>query len=108
VLTAEFDKGTEDEENAFTGSLGISHDWSVTASYSRAFQVANGLTKTISSSAGTIPTLPNPQLKPETSDTYEGGIRFDNGIVRSSLVAYQSNYEDLIQLTSIKQGSELA
>lgn len=102
VLTAVFDKASDETENALTGSLGLvrnlNDDWSVVASYSRAFHAADGLTRTIASTAGTIPTLPNPQLESETSDTFEMGVRFNDGLLSSSLVAYQSEYADLIAL----------
>jgi hemoglobin/transferrin/lactoferrin receptor protein len=41
--------------------------------------------------------IPNPDLKPETSDTFEGGIRFANDTFSASLVAFHSEYEDFIE-----------
>lgn len=112
ALTAEFDKSRNHTENAFTGSLGLVHDltdtWGIKANYSRAFHAADGLTRTIASSAGTIPTLPNPQLESETSDTLEFGFSYDNGNLRSSLVAYKSLYKDLIQTEILDGRDELA
>lgn len=100
LLTAEFNKGLDHTDNALTGSIGIiqqlNDDWAATASYSRAFRAADGMVRTISSSAGTIATIPDPQLDSETSDTYEIGLRYDNGNISSNLTAYQSNYDDLI------------
>lgn len=100
LLTAEFDKGLDHTDNALTGSIGIiqqlNDDWTATASYAHAFRAADGMVRTISSSAGTIATIPDPQLDSETSDTLEVSLRFDNGDIRSTLTAYQSEYDNLI------------
>ncbi|MBC2776531.1 TonB-dependent hemoglobin/transferrin/lactoferrin family receptor [Parasphingopyxis marina] len=39
---------------------------------------------------------PNPDLRPETSETFEGGIRFDDDIVSASLTAFFGRYDDFI------------
>lgn len=40
--------------------------------------------------------LPNPDLKPETSETFEAGIRFDDDVVSASLTGFVGRYDDFI------------
>jgi hemoglobin/transferrin/lactoferrin receptor protein len=40
--------------------------------------------------------IPNPDLRPETSETFEGGIRFDDDIVSASLTAFFGSYDNFI------------
>jgi hemoglobin/transferrin/lactoferrin receptor protein len=40
--------------------------------------------------------IPNPDLKPETSTAFEGGIRYAGDIFSASLTAFHSEYEDFI------------
>lgn len=40
--------------------------------------------------------LPNPDLRPETSETYEAGIRFNDDIVSASLTGFVGRYDDFI------------
>ena len=41
-------------------------------------------------------TLPNPDLRPETSESFEGGIRIVSDNVSGSLTAFKANYDDFI------------
>lgn len=40
--------------------------------------------------------IPNPGLRPETSETYEAGIRFNDDIVSASLAAFVGHYDNFI------------
>lgn len=56
--------------------------------------------------------IPNPNLKPETSQTYEGGVRIRNievagGDLRAYLTAFTGTYEDFIDLAQISAGPPL-
>jgi hemoglobin/transferrin/lactoferrin receptor protein len=39
---------------------------------------------------------PNPDLGPERSESWEGGVRFGDGPVSASLTAFKANYKDFI------------
>ena len=41
-------------------------------------------------------TLPNPDLRPETSESFEGGVRVVSDHVSGSLTAFKANYDDFI------------
>jgi hemoglobin/transferrin/lactoferrin receptor protein len=40
--------------------------------------------------------LPNPNLRPETSETFEAGIRYQDGMISAQLNAFTGDYEDFI------------
>lgn len=40
--------------------------------------------------------IPNPNLRPETSETFEGGVRVGNGPVKASVTAYSGDYRGFI------------
>lgn len=40
--------------------------------------------------------IPNPDLAPETSESFEAGIRFNNETVAAQIVAFSADYEDFI------------
>ncbi|MEM1194551.1 MAG: TonB-dependent hemoglobin/transferrin/lactoferrin family receptor [Pseudomonadota bacterium] len=40
--------------------------------------------------------IPNPDLQPETSESFEGGIRYNDDKIALQLVAFTANYEDFI------------
>ncbi|WP_336961522.1 TonB-dependent hemoglobin/transferrin/lactoferrin family receptor [Sphingobium aquiterrae] len=40
--------------------------------------------------------LPNPNLKPETSETYEGGLRFAEGLVSGGVTGFTGRYRNFI------------
>lgn len=90
---------------ALTGSLGgvwqLTPDWHLVANLSRGFHAASAQSLVLTSVAGTMPTLPNPDLKPETNITAEAGIRWYGKGHQASLTAWQSNYDDLITLTPV-------
>lgn len=41
-------------------------------------------------------TLPNPDLAPETSESFEGGVRISSDYVSASITAFKANYENFI------------
>lgn len=65
-------------------------------------QVNNGFTN----SGAFYTSIPNPNLKPETSQTFEGGVRLRNidvvgGDLRGSVTAFTGKYEDFIDQAQI-------
>lgn len=104
-LTQAYAGKTNPRHHAVTGSLGAIYEfvpnWQLVGNLSRGFRAPSGMNLTISSIAGTQPTLPSPDLKPETNLTAEVGVRWfgDSGWAR--LTGYQSKYTDLITLQRI-------
>lgn len=47
---------------------------------------------------------PNPDLKPETSESFEGGIRFDSDAVSVNLTAFHADYDDFISQEVVSGG----
>ncbi|MET0295054.1 MAG: TonB-dependent hemoglobin/transferrin/lactoferrin family receptor [Phenylobacterium sp.] len=45
--------------------------------------------------------IPNPDLKPETSESWEAGIRYQNGIATASLTGFVGRYDDFIEQLQI-------
>ncbi|EGF91650.1 heme receptor HupA [Asticcacaulis biprosthecium C19] len=42
-------------------------------------------------------TLPNPDLKPETSKTWEGGLRYRNDVFSGTVTVFSAKYDDFIE-----------
>jgi hemoglobin/transferrin/lactoferrin receptor protein len=47
---------------------------------------------------------PNPNLKPETSESFEGGVRFDTRAVSVNLTAFHADYKDFISQEVVSGG----
>ena len=45
--------------------------------------------------------VPNPNLKPETSETVEGGVRYDDGVVSLSGTVFSGQYRDFIDQVQV-------
>lgn len=69
------------------------------ANYAKGFkapspsQINNGFTNTIQNYIS----LPNPDLKPETSNAFEGGLRYSDSRLSASVSAFTSKYKDFIE-----------
>lgn len=100
-----FGNQTSRRHYAVTGSIGsvwqLTPDWHLVANLSRGFHAASAQSLVLTSVAGTVPTLPNPGLEPETNITAEAGVRWYGKGHQASLTGWQSNYDDLITLTPI-------
>ncbi|MCL6692851.1 TonB-dependent receptor [Pseudomonas sp. R3.Fl] len=96
---------TDQRHYAVTGSLGavyrLTPAWHLVGNLSRGFRAPSGNELTISSTAGTQPTLPSPDLDPETNVTAEAGVRWYGERSQLNLTAYQSKYKDLISLVRL-------
>ncbi|MGL5839722.1 MAG: TonB-dependent hemoglobin/transferrin/lactoferrin family receptor [Sphingorhabdus sp.] len=53
-------------------------------------------------------TLRNPDLKPETSESFEGGLRFKAGAVDASITAYSGSYRNFISQVQVGGTGTLA
>ncbi len=100
-----FEGKTSQRHYAVTGSLGgvwaVTPAWHAVANLSRGFHAPSSQSMVMTSVAGTNPTLPNPQLKPETNITAETGVRWYGQGNQASLTLWQSRYDDLITLVPI-------
>lgn len=45
--------------------------------------------------------IPNPDLKPERSESFEGGLRFANGLVNAEIVGFHGRYKNFIEQVEI-------
>jgi hemoglobin/transferrin/lactoferrin receptor protein len=45
--------------------------------------------------------IPNPDLKPETSETIEGGIRYDDGAFHAAASVFSGHYNDFIEQVQV-------
>lgn len=48
--------------------------------------------------------IPNPDLKPETSETFEGGLRFNQGVVSAGVTAFTGKYRNFISQQVVSGG----
>lgn len=105
ALSNTFARVRETTDKPLTGSLGgvfkFAPAWSATAQISRGFRAPAGMDRTLTSTAGTIVTLPSPDLEPEHSTTAEIGLRFRAKDVGFNATAYRSKYKDLILLAVV-------
>ena len=48
--------------------------------------------------------IPNPDLKPETSETFEGGLRFNQGVVSAGVTGFTGKYRNFISQQVVSGG----
>ncbi len=97
--------------NKVTGNLGINYEvatgFNVIANYGRGFRAPNVFDL---GSFGTRPgnrfNIPNSELNPETVDTIDAGIKFQQGAWSGEIIAYSSRYDD--KITSVETGERTA
>lgn len=104
-----FGGNTSQKHYALTGSLGavwkMTPEWHLVGNLSRGFHAPSAQSMVLTSVAGTVNTLPNPELKPETNITAEVGMRWYGKQNTISLTGWQSEYDDLITLVPINNGA---
>lgn len=101
LFTALVPKGQSDEH--LSPKIGVVYKFTPAvgafANYAKGFkapspsQINNGFTNTIQNYIS----LPNTDLKPETSDAFEGGLRYIDPTVSASVSAFTSKYKDFIE-----------
>lgn len=74
-------------------------DWSVYGGYQRGFRAPpyNDVNLGFTNLQFGYTAIPNPDLKPETSDGYELGLRFSSKAVYAQVAAYYNEYQDFIE-----------
>jgi hemoglobin/transferrin/lactoferrin receptor protein len=84
----------------------ITDDWSVFGNYARGFQAPSPLEiNQFFDNPSAFPfayrTLRNPDLRPETSQTIEGGLRLNSKFVDASVTAFTGRYRDFISQVQV-------
>lgn len=101
ALTATFARNLSARDNALTGSAGLIFRPLATlhlvGNVSTAFRHPTTGDKSGSGTVGALITLPDANLKPESSVSYEAGARVRLRNVNLNLTAWRSDYEDLLQ-----------
>ncbi|MGO1071849.1 TonB-dependent hemoglobin/transferrin/lactoferrin family receptor [Lysobacter sp. CA199] len=77
----------------------IAEDWSLYGGYQRGFRAPpyNDVNLGFTNLQQGYTAIPNPDLKPETSDGYELGLRFNSKAAYAQVSAYYNDYKDFIQ-----------
>ncbi|MBW8811652.1 MAG: TonB-dependent receptor, partial [Lysobacter sp.] len=77
----------------------FSQDWSVYGGYQRGFRAPpySDVNLGFTNLQFGYTAIPNPNLKPETSDGYELGLRFSGKAAYAQLSAYYNDYKDFIE-----------
>jgi hemoglobin/transferrin/lactoferrin receptor protein len=101
ALQAEFARNLNARDNALTGSAGLIFRPTpmvhLVGNISTAFRSPATGDKSGSGVIGALNTLPNANVKPESSINYELGARLRLSNVNVNLSAFRSDYKDLIQ-----------
>lgn len=95
----------DQDHDRVTGNLGLrwplGDGWSAYAQYAQGFRAPPAsdvnLALNIDTPGGIAISLPNPDLKPETSDSYEIGIRMERLNRGFNLALFDNHYDDFIQ-----------
>lgn len=107
-VSNEFIGNTNKKYESVTGSLGAVYRFTpsvhLIGNFSRGFRAPSGTEMAITSVAGTLTTIPAPNLKSETNLTTEVGVRWYGDTSQVNLTAYHSKYDDLIATTYVSSG----
>ena len=91
------------EESELSSKLGVIYNfsdrWSVFGQFAEGFKAPSldAINTGFTNLAGGYTTLPNPDLKPESSETIEIGLRFKGDTHQFEISAYESNYDNFIE-----------
>ena len=89
--------------NAISPKLGVMYratpEWSVFGNYAKGFRAPNAgqVNAFFENPVGNYKTIPNPDLKPETSQNLELGVRGRLGNVALDVAAFTGRYKDFIE-----------
>lgn len=95
----------ESEVSAKLGAIyQFNKSWSLFAQYSEGFKAPpiDAVNTGFTNFAGGYTTLPNPDLKPESSESYEIGLRNYNDNRFFEVTFYQNDYESFIESLTVK------
>jgi hemoglobin/transferrin/lactoferrin receptor protein len=105
ALTNAFARNQRSDDDAVTGAGGIVfRAWPalhLVANIATAFRAPATFEKYSGSVAGAVTSIPNPDLKPERSTSYEAGFRVRLPTFTMNVTAFRSDYDDLIQLAVV-------
>lgn len=100
-LTAAYAGKLKSDDDKVTGSAGfvlrVLDSLHLVANASTAFRAPTTFDKSGSGVVGAILTIPNPDVQPETSVTYEGGARVRLPTFEANLTAFHNDYSNLLQ-----------
>jgi vitamin B12 transporter len=103
-------EGREEEEDNFSPSLGmaflLNDHWKFRANYAEAFVMPAADELAADYSSWGTHYVGNPDLDPETSRTYEGGIDFSYNAFSSALTYFYTDFEDKIVSTTTNAGDK--
>ena len=91
------------EDDNVSPKLGLvfraADEWSLFASYNYGFRAPpyGDVNVGFTNLAGGYTTLPNPQLKPESSDNFEAGFKYSDNGLRLDISTFYNTYDDFIQ-----------
>ncbi len=101
ALSEAFARNRSSRDDKLTGSVGLIFRpmpmLHLVANVSTAFRSPTTFDKSGSGTIGALNTLPNAELKPESSENYEAGARLRLKSWNVNLTAFRSDYEDLLQ-----------
>jgi hemoglobin/transferrin/lactoferrin receptor protein len=101
ALTAAYAGKLESDDDKVTGSVGLIFrlldSFHLVANASTAFRAPTTFDKSGSGVVGAILTIPNPDVQPEESVTYESGARVRLRTFDANLTAFRTDYENLLQ-----------
>ncbi|HXT19672.1 MAG TPA: TonB-dependent receptor [Thermoanaerobaculia bacterium] len=100
-LSAAYRNNLKADDDKVTGSIGLIfrplESLHLVANASTAFRTPTTFDKLGSGQIGAVLTIPNPDVGPETSVTYEGGARFRLRTFDANLTLFRTEYSDLLQ-----------
>jgi hemoglobin/transferrin/lactoferrin receptor protein len=112
ALSAEFAKNLTARDTALTGSAGLifrpTPILHLVGNVSTAFRTPTTSDKSGSGVVGALNTLPNADIKPESSTNYEVGARLRLGSVNVNATTFRSDYKDLIQFQFLNPTTRVA
>jgi hemoglobin/transferrin/lactoferrin receptor protein len=90
----------------FGAVVKLADEWSLFGNYARGFQAPSPLEiNQFFDNPSAFPfayrTLRNPDLRPETSETFEGGLRLNSKFVDASVTAFSGRYRDFISQVQV-------
>ncbi|MBK9003890.1 MAG: TonB-dependent hemoglobin/transferrin/lactoferrin family receptor [Sphingomonadales bacterium] len=85
----------------FGAVVKLSENIRLFGNYARGFKApsptqVNQFFQNLTSPFGSYVTIPAPNLRPETSESFEGGVRLTSDSVTGSITAFKANYDDFI------------
>lgn len=96
------------KESELSSKLGLLYEfnesWRLFAQYAEGFKAPpiDAVNTGFTNFAGGYTTLPNPDLRPESSKTIEAGLRFSGKIHQMEISLYQNRYDDFIEALAFK------